>query len=122
MMADLYRHFDASGQLLYVGFSLRGHERQEKHRKQAPWWDRVARIEIQKFQTEAEARAAERLEIAAHRPLMNRAGRQPYTLDWSAWGARHPSFWHNDDPRWEPVAALIWCGHIAAAGCIDAPL
>jgi hypothetical protein len=67
----LYRHFDAAGQLLYVGISLNAIKRLDQHRAQARWFDRIARVEIEQFPTWEEAAAAEVKAIAEERPECN---------------------------------------------------
>jgi hypothetical protein len=43
----LYRHFDKDGNLLYVGVSLNAIERTISHRDKSPWYQDIARIEIE---------------------------------------------------------------------------
>lgn len=114
-MANLYRHYDDRGRLLYIGISIGGPQRQRAHSSRAAWWRRVRKIMIEPHDTIAAARVAEMMAIAAEGPEFNRAGRQPYTLGWWNWAAREPGVLPEDDPRWRPVAISIWCGHIAAA-------
>lgn len=67
---DLYRHYDAFGRLLYVGISLSAAVRLSQHRA-SPWYDEIARIEIQKFATRGEAEVAEMIAIAEEQPRYN---------------------------------------------------
>lgn len=67
----LYRHFDDAGQLLYVGISLKHLERLAQHRRNAHWYDRIKRIEIERFPTWEEALAAEAKAIIDERPECN---------------------------------------------------
>lgn len=73
-MTELYRHFDAAGQLLYVGISSLSTVRLGQHRSRAPWFEQIATITIERFKTEESARNAERNAIAAERPQFNRTG------------------------------------------------
>jgi excinuclease UvrABC nuclease subunit len=66
----LYRHFDAAGQLLYVGISLNSIQRTAAHRSK-DWFELIARIEIIWLPTRAHALAAEAIAIARENPLWN---------------------------------------------------
>jgi hypothetical protein len=68
---DLYRFYDASGQLLYVGISLHAAQRASEHRKDKAWWSDVARMEVQHLPTRHAALDAERTAIVNERPLHN---------------------------------------------------
>lgn len=69
-MTYLYRFFDGSGRLLYVGMSYRIEKRLASHRVVKPW-DQIARIEIEQFQTRMDAVAAEREAILSEAPAWN---------------------------------------------------
>jgi len=71
-MADLYRHFDKDGQLLYVGISFGAIARLQAHKRDADWFDNIARVEIQKFRTMEAAKKAERKAIQREKPIHNR--------------------------------------------------
>ena len=71
---QLYRHFSATGELLYVGISLGAILRLRQHRAMSsPWILDVARIEIQTYPSRAEAAAAEREAIKTEKPKYNKA-------------------------------------------------
>lgn len=67
----LYRHFDASGALLYVGVSLSAVTRLAQHRSGSPWYDSIARVEVEQFDSRQLALEAERKAIASERPRHN---------------------------------------------------
>lgn len=67
----LYRHFDHGGLLLYVGVSFNAVIRLEQHRKGAPWYFNISRIEVERFPDREACKAAERLAIAREMPLFN---------------------------------------------------
>lgn len=69
---DLYRHFDKDGRLLYVGISFRAIVRQAAHSNAAPWWDDVATITVERFETRKAAKSAERRAIETEKPLHNK--------------------------------------------------
>lgn len=71
MQTDLYRHFDASGRLLYVGVSLSAIGRLRQHRRESHWSSEVATVMIEKFPTRADALRAERNAIIRENPKHN---------------------------------------------------
>lgn len=68
---SLYRHFDAEGQLLYVGISLSVVSRLAQHRDGSPWYDQIAMVTVERFPTRGDAHAAERAAIRAEKPRHN---------------------------------------------------
>ena len=74
---DLYRHFNERGELLYVGVSLHVLTRTVQHRQGSHWFDDVTRIEIERHQSEAQAKAAEAKAIREEKPKFNRIGAHP---------------------------------------------
>lgn len=69
--AVVYRMRDAQGDLLYVGCSTQLPGRLQTHAREKGWWDDIARIDVEHFDSHAEAVAAEVLAIAAEQPLHN---------------------------------------------------
>ena len=67
----VYRHFNADGQLLYIGCSTDPMGRTKAHASSAPWFREVARIELQHFDSLSDALAAEAEAIRMERPLHN---------------------------------------------------
>ena len=67
----LYRHFDASGKLLYVGISLNAVARLYQHSIGSRWFRDIARIEVEWHASRAAACAAEVAAIQAERPAHN---------------------------------------------------
>ena len=86
MTACVYRAYDESGAILYVGSSKDLEKRLGQHRRSSQWWPLAARIERDEFATIAEARAAEDEAIAVLDPPHNDRG-----------GHAHGS-WKNDCP------------------------
>lgn len=66
----VYRLYDKSGELLYVGLSLNPEQRFIKHRRR-PWWNAVTRAEFEWFEGREEAKAAERTAIHYEVPIHN---------------------------------------------------
>lgn len=67
----LYRHFSQSGELLYVGISISAARRTGEHCKGSPWFQDVARIEIEWFASRGLALDAESVAIASEHPRHN---------------------------------------------------
>lgn len=71
MTTSLYRHFADDGRLLYVGISLSWPARTKAHSATSRWFDQVARVEIEQFETRDDALNAEREAIIRERPEFN---------------------------------------------------
>ncbi len=67
----LYRFFDESGALLYVGITANLEERFAHHERYKEWWPQVAERRVQWFDTRPPARAAELQVIHDERPVHN---------------------------------------------------
>lgn len=67
----LYRHFDAAGELLYVGISLCAIGRLAQHRMDKQWYQDIARVEVEWLPDRDTALAAEKLAIQTERPRYN---------------------------------------------------
>lgn len=69
----VYRAFNASGEVLYVGVTRDPVQRFTFHEYQTPWWHHVHRVELsQEFPNRDDAEAAEALAISTLKPLCNR--------------------------------------------------
>lgn len=73
----LYRPFDSSRNLLYVGITWDMEIRVRAHVKASPWWGDVADIEYQQFNNRADALAAEWRAIAEENPVHNKSRPMP---------------------------------------------
>lgn len=67
----LYRFFDRSDVLLYVGITVDMGARFKKHGGDKPWWPQIDHIGIEWFETRQEALEAERNAITEEQPLYN---------------------------------------------------
>lgn len=67
----LYRLYDATGALLYVGISGRWARRMVEHAQEKPWFADVSDVQIERFPTGREARAAELRAIRSEGPRHN---------------------------------------------------
>jgi hypothetical protein len=70
-MTQLYRHFDDSNKLMYVGISLNTFSRLSQHKDHSHWFRNINRVTIEHFKTREEAMAAERTAIRAENPMFN---------------------------------------------------
>lgn len=68
----LYRLFDETGQLLYVGISADPGKRMLQHRSDKVWWEQSATIHVQPMPDRQTALAAEKEAIKNERPLYNK--------------------------------------------------
>lgn len=91
--AAVYRHFDASGRLLYIGCSMDPARRFGVHRCVAPWARQVANITLEWFDSREEAEAAEAAAIARENPPHNRHGRSDASRRWVVFGYEGLSRW-----------------------------
>ena len=76
MTTQLYRHFDESRNLLYVGISLSTFNRLSQHRDHSDWFKSITNVTIEHFPTREEAMAAERQSIKSENPKFNIAMRK----------------------------------------------
>jgi predicted GIY-YIG superfamily endonuclease len=67
----LYRFYDRTDALLYVGITMDLPKRFRQHRKAKPWWLAVTRVEVEHFDTRGEALGAEKSAIKDECPLYN---------------------------------------------------
>lgn len=67
----VYRCFDESGRLLYIGYSSDLPRRARQHDAGTEWWPTVAKLRVQVFRTALEATAAERAAIENEGPAFN---------------------------------------------------
>jgi hypothetical protein len=68
----VYRFYNATDDLLYVGVTADWETRHAAHRIGTPWYPEVARHELERFATDAEARDHEATTIASLAPRYNR--------------------------------------------------
>jgi hypothetical protein len=78
----LYRHYDARGDLIYIGISLSPIRRNKEHADGAAWRGTIFKILIEPFATREEALAAETRAIREEFPRFNQVHN----------GRRHPAY------------------------------
>lgn len=67
----LYRFFDMSDQLLYVGITNHISHRMSQHENDKHWWDEVSKATFQHYPDRVSLDSAERRAIALEKPLYN---------------------------------------------------
>ena len=67
----LYRHFDRTGNLLYVGISKCAIRRTAEHHERSKWYGEIDIIKIERFGTKREAEEAEIKAIKTEKPKYN---------------------------------------------------
>ncbi|UXE04547.1 G-I-Y Y-I-G endonuclease [Mycobacterium phage Aubs] len=93
----LYRFYSATGQLLYVGITMNPPQRFKAHRDSKDWWDHVAGISIENYNTREELENAERRAIQVEHPLHNVVRAKPKVI-------QDP--FAESDPKPQPEHAL----------------
>lgn len=68
---QLYRHFNAENELLYVGISINAPNRQSQHKHASRWFKEVTRIEIESYEYREQALQIERNAIETEKPKYN---------------------------------------------------
>ena len=71
MRTSVYEFFDANDELLYVGVTNGLPHRLGQHDADKPWWTAVVRVEVEHYETRADALDRERTLIQSLRPLHN---------------------------------------------------
>lgn len=80
----LYRFFDATGALLYVGITNNPGRRWTEHQQRKTWWHEVARVDVEHHDGRAPALLAELAAIRAEHPRYNITGNAAPALAQSA--------------------------------------
>lgn len=69
---DLYRHYDAQNNLIYIGVSLSALNRLGQHQQNSHWFSQIKKVEIETFSSRSEALIAEERAIKTENPLYNK--------------------------------------------------
>lgn len=94
----LYRFFDQTGALLYVGRTVSPANRWRDHERKKPWFNDVATVTRVVFEDATTLAAAETAAIAAERPLYNVVGN----------GGRHKTIEPNVQPAIGAQGDMDW--------------
>lgn len=103
----VYRFFDVSGRLLYVGIAYDPAERWKDHARRTKWWKDAADNTIDWYDTRGEAERAERTALRYERPVYNKAGSvTPYQGPTTKHGMRLPRKVRVEDDVWADYERL----------------
>lgn len=86
---SLYRHYNASGVLLYVGISMEYDKRTRAHRGTAPWLKDVAYSYVTYYPDRQLAKVAEAIAVRTEEPLHNKIRFNHMTADTARLVWRH---------------------------------
>lgn len=128
----LYRLYDASGQLLYVGVTANLRERFGQHASTKQWWGDVARRTVTWLETRDEALTAEAKAILTEAPRYNVKAPLSVAMDRRSWympkasadalaDAVEDLHYATRRPKHEVLAALIDAA-LASRGDVQARL
>lgn len=133
----LYRFYDASGRLLYVGIAGNPGRRFNEHSRDKGWWANVTRSTMEHFPTREEALWAEevaiKVEHPAHNVVHNRSVRpaeeEPSPddgIDWSEWTCgdgqcigRGPFYWSTRHGQCRHSNYLTLMPEAHCSPCVD---
>jgi hypothetical protein len=76
--ADLYRVYDASGDLLYVGIAVNVFNRMRGHRREAAWWPLADTGTVERYPKRFDAQRAESRAIRSEHPKFNVRNERSY--------------------------------------------
>lgn len=97
----VYRFFDATGQLLYVGIAYDPSERWKHHAAKTRWWKEAVDNTIEWYDSRAEAERAEKVALRYEKPVYNKAGSvAPYQGPTGKRGMKIPRKVQIDDDIW----------------------
>jgi predicted GIY-YIG superfamily endonuclease len=71
---DLYRVYDHTQRLLYVGISNNSYTRLRQHLRTQPWGYEIHQVTVKRYHSRPAARAAERRAIRREGPIYNKQG------------------------------------------------
>jgi predicted GIY-YIG superfamily endonuclease len=112
----LYRFFNATGQLLYIGITMNPPQRFRDHRESKEWWTEVAGITVENYPNRTALADAERRAIKVEHPLHNvtHNNAHPMHNTASAISDENPvgirDYWIGDwtrIPQWQKLAQLL---------------
>lgn len=93
---SLYKYFDETGILIYVGITKTGILRNRQHNDDKEWWPFVSRQEVCHFQSREEAAERERFHIRSFAPPFNKAHNRDHEVIKAAYLALRRT--HDADP------------------------
>lgn len=113
----LYRYFDESGGLLYVGVSLSPVYRMSRHRADSKWFEKARSVTLEWFDCREDALTAEAAAIKSERPRFNvaHADRLPRAVVKAIEASPDVVFyrrWHEALKKIDPIDAAMVRGLI----------
>jgi hypothetical protein len=78
MKQTLYRFYDSTNSLLYVGISNTWYQRFHQHERRSGWFSRVAHATFESYESRNAVEAAELLAIKTENPQFNKASNPAY--------------------------------------------
>ncbi|MFM9649854.1 MULTISPECIES: GIY-YIG nuclease family protein [Streptomyces] len=103
----VYRFFDKTGRLLYVGIAYDPAERWKYHAAKTRWWKDAVDNTIEWYDTRAEAERAEEVALRYEKPIYNKAGSvTPYQGSTAKRGMKLPRKIQIDDDVWADYEKL----------------
>lgn len=100
----LYRLYDATGAVLYIGITHSPAKRFAEHAVERPWWSQVARKTVAWCDGKAEAAIAEALAIRDEKPVYNAVHPKPWLKRKRGGGTKLRNF-RISDSLWVAVQA-----------------
>jgi hypothetical protein len=105
--AHVYRAYDATGRLLYVGCTVDLDARLRAHSEHSPWWLFHSEVTSEQFPTQDAALEAEAFAILTEHPRWNMRGRDPEHPDGKT---------HDSSAPWLAYEMGVWRRWIKAEG------
>jgi len=78
---QLYRHWDKDDNLLYIGISYNGVSRLKQHSRSARWFEHIARVTIENFDSREDVEKAEKEAIIREKPIYNIVHNNPKVVN-----------------------------------------
>lgn len=101
----IYRHYDESGALLYLGCTTHIMKRLREHGSRSDWYDQIETITLEHFASREEAFEAEKVAIEKEQPQRNRLWTDNYIPNQVQDVGRPRKFTFNRDD-------LLWIGAV----------
>lgn len=103
----VYRFFDVSGRLLYVGIAFDPAERWKHHASHTRWWKDAVDNTIEWYDARPEAERAEKVALRYEKPIYNKAGSiTPYQGSTAKRGMKLPRKIQIEDDVWADYEKL----------------
>lgn len=71
MKTSLYRHYDCRANILYIGISHNFSNRLDQHEQASEWYDQIAWVKVEHYESREQALIAEKKAILDEKPPFN---------------------------------------------------